>query len=123
MTYDPELVERVKREIDNTLGDLIDDDGGRLTSIIDEKLELCAQAALAAAFEWRRIESAPRDGTEILAISQGKHEITGRAFVPAVVWWDIYGEGWTEKEGEAGDAGWDLTHWLPLPPAPEVKGE
>ena len=54
--------------------------------------------------EWQPIESAPRDGTRILAIDQ-----TG--YVMIVAW---EGEGFLDETMDYPD--WDLIGWQPLPP-------
>jgi hypothetical protein len=66
--------------------------------------------------EWQPIETAPKDGTEII-IREG-----GRTFTA------VYGGGYFRAEGwfSPGDRianPWDAFHptdWMPLPPAPEV---
>ena len=67
---------------------------------------------------WQPIETAPKDGTRIVAGTRVNHT-SGYSFWDAhVVWFD-------DEEGEiASDAyqGWawdDYTHWLPLPTPPE----
>ncbi|MBE0561823.1 MAG: hypothetical protein IH622_13555 [Ochrobactrum anthropi] len=73
---------------------------------------------------WLPIESAPRDGTSILAVCAGVHERTGIPFIPEVVEWTQY--GWSnEMWGEQPNHGvYYPTHWRPLPSAPsqEVAG-
>lgn len=75
--------------------------------------------------EWQPIETAPKDGTEILGFERMK---TGDYF--KVVYWtldgdDIYGNGgnpvpgWTAPDdGYVG--GFSPTHWQPLPDPPEA---
>lgn len=86
--------------------------------------------------EWQPIESAPKDGTEILACVNG--------FVPAVAWWeelpdDIMEhiserEKWRSVEAaefeteeqwmEHWTGSWyEPTHWMPLPEPPELSDE
>ncbi len=64
--------------------------------------------------EWQPIETAPRDGTEVLTF--GKHGTS------VLFWDDEYAaeKCWREKSA------WlalrdEPTHWMPLPPAPEGK--
>lgn len=71
--------------------------------------------------DWQPIETAPRDGTSILAVLAGKHPETGRTFLPAVVEWSDE-VGWREVDDAPEDYpphDWKLTHWMPLPPPPE----
>lgn len=68
---------------------------------------------------WQPIETAPRDGTRILAwIPRGnnKHEVIWMGTLPSgrVRW--LFSHGWIS----AGD--FQPTHWMPLP-APPTKGE
>ncbi len=65
--------------------------------------------------EWQSIETAPRDGTEILAFGLRNGEP-----VFAVTWWRKSGPkrmyiGW----GEFNKQYWPATHWMPLPEPPE----
>lgn len=65
--------------------------------------------------EWQPIETAPKDGTRVLAANSG-----GAAWVahfrdasePPT-----YKEGWTRFN--CSDVGWSPTHWMPLPKPPE----
>lgn len=61
---------------------------------------------------WQPIETAPKDGTNILI-----HEL-GDTFV---AWWLNGLERWVDGKWTEMD-GWvtyDPTHWMPLPPPPE----
>lgn len=77
--------------------------------------------------QWQPIETAPKDGTHILAISP--------AYGVRETYWRKYGEGSPAhkdfKEGKGPDGGWDWTEpvnnwasewnpvwWMPLPPSP-----
>ena len=65
---------------------------------------------------WKPIDTAPKDGTYILAKSPGTFA-DGKAFVPAVVAWN--GDRWSEIDGidfEEDDS-WDLSVWTELPPS------
>ncbi len=68
---------------------------------------------------WMPIESAPKDGSGVLATgwNHGKPD-TERHY--AVAFWD--GLDWLEAhEDEASSPLGYLTHWMPLPPAPTDK--
>lgn len=69
--------------------------------------------------EWQPIETAPKDGTYILAIVAGNHPSTGLPYVPDVV---LFRDGfWLVSDGyqdEYDDENWKPTHWMPIPPPP-----
>jgi hypothetical protein len=59
--------------------------------------------------QWQPIETAPKDGTEIL--------VFGESGVAT----DSWSPGCYVSETEDAEAGWSMlghTHWMPLPPAP-----
>ena len=69
--------------------------------------------------EWQPIETAPRDGTRILAFGR-----RGKKTVYEVTWWrqpkDGAGYiGW----GEFNERFWPATHWQPLSPAPALTSQ
>ena len=67
--------------------------------------------------EWRTIETAPKDGSQILVV-------LGREM--SVVEWDAAATEWNDGVGwrDMGDMGWggmtgaEPTHWMPLPDPP-----
>lgn len=63
--------------------------------------------------EWRPIESAPKDGTEIL-IRGTAHSMLMRDPITAVARWS---EGWWGNFKGA-PTYTKVTHWMPLPAAP-----
>jgi Protein of unknown function (DUF551) len=67
--------------------------------------------------KWQPIETAPKDGTAILALVDGLHENTGEPFIAAVAW---YREGFWLVNEEGGDT-YQPTHWMPLPPPPNTQ--
>lgn len=69
-----------------------------------------ALAAIRAVFDWQPIETAPRDGTEILAVVDDSLWIAS---------YDSDAEAWTDQGCVEFDT--DPTHWLPMIPLPEVK--
>lgn len=93
---------------------------GRIGQDFDGECHLTADEArqIAACIremvEWRPIETAPMDGTEVVAWD-GSDNI--------ICHWHDSVAGWvTDWETVSGyDVGWNKvspTHWLPLPPAP-----
>jgi len=69
----------------------------------------------AAEMQWQPIETAPRDGTEIL--SHG-----------GILYWrnDACGGGWYTITGinyPGRCVAWEVTHWMPLPKPPEPAAE
>jgi len=80
-----------------------------------------AIAKLEAERTWQPIETAPKDGTDILGIIMGCHPKTGRPFIPEVIawerdgWWNCM---WECSECYADRAPYEPTHWVPLPPIP-----
>nr|WP_303705475.1 hypothetical protein [Brevundimonas naejangsanensis] len=71
-----------------------------------------AERRLAEAVEWRPIETAPRDGTEIIAMIARKRIRLAWYFKPS-----SRTEGWLDENGRSINP----THWLPLPPAPGAE--
>ncbi len=61
--------------------------------------------------EWQPIETAPKDGTKILVWWRVSK-------VYGLVAWGEYNDGSGEWQDEAGDVS-GMTHWMPLPKAPE----
>lgn len=74
------------------------------------------------ASQWQPIESAPKDGTAILACYAPHYEKNG--FLPIAVRWRAYhpnargNEEWRDHSGAKVRA---ITHWQPLPAPPEVE--
>lgn len=79
--------------------------------------------------DWKSINTAPKDGTIILACGNYKNqevgeEIYGFPMHPFSVRWEIYhpnapGKGiWRDKNGHKMNF---LTHWIEMPKAPESK--
>ena len=63
--------------------------------------------------EWQPIETAPKDGSRILAVSAD-------AAFGVVVWSSILGGTWVLacSDGQALNYYLDPTHWMPLPEPP-----
>jgi hypothetical protein len=64
--------------------------------------------SMLAATTWRQIESAPKDGTEIILAKAGTIE-SEQGVWNGAAWRTMY--GWFAEP----------THWMPLPPAPRVE--
>jgi hypothetical protein len=64
-------------------------------------------AELEARTTWQPIETAPKDGTEILVLEREKKDISYVAYYSKF-------EGWTVPYDEV-----DPTHWMPLPEPPK----
>jgi hypothetical protein len=82
--------------------------------------------------EWRDIETAPKDGTQILACAQLSENLTAQGHVPdiSIVKWDrddwvAMADGYHAIKSQ-GDC-WTtyhepyVTHWMPLPEPPEAS--
>ena len=78
---------------------------------------MAREAAERAVVEWQPIETAPRDGTPILAILKVTNNKTNFAWhEPNVIWATDDESDWYR--------GWgfdDYTHWMPLPPPPTPR--
>lgn len=71
--------------------------------------------------DWQPIETAPQDGTWLLAIMAGTHPDLQAPYTPAVVRWlnDDDFVGWTmDDEVDGTMRFWKPTHWMPLPTPP-----
>ena len=72
---------------------------------LDEAIELARRV------EWQPLETAPKDGREILLFAQG---------ILVVAHWDEFGRGWVMRErGKPKDQWVFASHWMPLPEPPE----
>lgn len=71
-----------------------------------------------AKHQWRTMESAPRDGTSILAVICGRHPDTGHPFIPEVVEFNENGYWDNCMWGDDSTRQYDPTHWQPLPSPP-----
>jgi len=76
--------------------------------------------------KWQPIETAPRDGTEILGFWQYVyHGDNARTCGQRVIAWDKQWNGWLDDEGETHtygaveNKGGLFTNWMPLPEPPE----
>jgi hypothetical protein len=77
---------------------------------------LAALPELAGGSEWRPIETAPKDGSDVLLYCRCQHD--GRAYAPDrnVGWWEPAAGWWHARDGLI-----EPTHWMPLP-APPASG-
>jgi hypothetical protein len=85
---------------------------------------LAYAAGQASKSEWQPIETAPKDGTRILAVIPG--------FAVSIAWWFHDAQKWmtTDAEDYPDDESWNYTvanteyqptHWMPLPAAPSQE--
>lgn len=75
--------------------------------------------------DWQLIDTAPKDGSPILATNENYAYTLGRC---VVVYWntdpDAGEEGWmTPDDGDLDVRRTWLTHWMPLPPKPNERKE
>lgn len=68
---------------------------------------------------WQPIETAPRDGTDILGAESIRHskagyQMGGQVYVCKSIDHDTYDKMWVNSSGFR-----QPTHWMPLPKAPE----
>jgi hypothetical protein len=76
--------------------------------------------------EWRTIDSAPKDGTEIVAIGRTTHG-GSRLRASITAWYERYEDspvwaaGWSYVAPGYADT-FEPTHWMPLPAPPEAHG-
>jgi hypothetical protein len=66
--------------------------------------------------EWQPIETAPKDGTHILAWVPWTR-------YPKTLFWAIYADEWRCPASERGpcEDGWQPTHWMPAPAPPQEE--
>lgn len=62
--------------------------------------------------EWQPIQTAPKDGTEILAGQAGTRKV-------GVIVWNIEIERWSAPAEHWDEPSWLPTHWMPLPEPPK----
>lgn len=78
--------------------------------------------------EWMPIESAPRDGTKILAHCQPRHIDSGNPMgwdYVGVIWWrkDKFQDSIWPWRHSLNDSAAEPTHWMPLPEPPSANAE
>ena len=84
-------------------------DCATLARIIDSECSLT---------EWKPIETAPKNGATIL-VTWAKEPTWGASTAR----WSESEKGWIEPSDEDGGCFKNLTHWMPLPPAPTPDRE
>ena len=73
---------------------------------------------------WQPIETAPKDGTEVLLFGSWAGEINGKFDPPSIAVGLFYGEGdykefdWLATNTDAYCVWGKPTHWMPLPDEP-----
>ena len=76
--------------------------------------------------QWQLIETAPRNGTKILAYCQPTHVESGKLMGLnniGVVWWrgnQFKDSKWKWRHSQ-NDSAAEPTHWIPLPPPPKTS--
>lgn len=65
--------------------------------------------------EWQPISTAPKDGRRVLVWIADKN-YTGHAFAKL---WFYSTDGRLGGGAEGFNGGWNITHWMPLPPPPK----
>jgi hypothetical protein len=97
---------------------LLTDENNKLRSVtvVQETLIRKSEAEnekLRSALQWQPIETAPKDGTEVLAVYKSIHSS----------WYGV--AVWGEPKRGSGKWFWDYapqpTHWMHLPPPPALK--
>jgi hypothetical protein len=63
---------------------------------------------------WQPIETAPKDGTSIIAAQAGTAADCG------VIAWDTDFGRWMDLMDDYDEPNWLPTHWMPLPPPPAM---
>lgn len=74
--------------------------------------------------DWQPIETAPRDGTEILVFGKWDGEVNDFTPIPAdagVARWT--GGAWCAVWTDCYSVTCNATHWMPLPPPPKTEPE
>lgn len=77
-------------------------------------------ALLGAPTDWQPIETAPKDGTVFWAYAESVEDPYGRGPRQAEAYWDKEEQIW---EGEGLTVWHKITHWKPLPAAPNQQGK
>lgn len=101
-----DMRERVKAALQNKRSELI---AKPLAQILDD----LADAAIAEAFKWMPIETAPKDGRLIVSYH--------RPF-PIAVWYSSTMQGWVDGSLDMYDEYivYSPTHWMPIESYPEL---
>lgn len=101
----------------------------RLSSDYASHADAALAALRAAGYEvrkgWQPIETAPKDGERVLLYSDGKNG--SKQAIQTASWQQInwHRDGGFWEESHCYDDGFcvalNFTHWMPLPPPPQVK--
>lgn len=72
--------------------------------------------------QWQPIETAPKDGTHILAYGESRYSIVEAETQAIIFWWEKPCDlgHWTTLYGLEGMV-FRPTHWMPLPPNPAME--
>jgi len=72
--------------------------------------------------EWQQIETAPKDGTEILlALAPNSNAQDGQVVIGAFYYSVLWGDCWMFNGDYTITADGGATHWMPLPKLPEAE--
>lgn len=77
--------------------------------------------------EWQPIETAPKDGTTILAYCQPRYTGTDEpmefSYVSVIRWMDKYKNSKCPWRHALNNSAAEPIHWMPIPPAPSAGEE
>ena len=116
MTKDDELISKLRSQA--SWGNEVAGLSGELIQHL--RLELDMAKARERCLNWQPIETAPRDGTDVLLYEGGEYERIYMGFYANTIdrggkkvyqFWDIGSEPWN----------WEPTHWMPLPEPPTAE--
>lgn len=100
------------------------DFGMQQDDILDQQLEAALTAALAAM--WQPIETAPKDGSKVdvwvtppaRSLSTGGYGRVSDCWFSRGSWWFYDETKYASDPANCRSEVWNVTHWMPLPPAP-----
>lgn len=84
--------------------------------LIDAHKQIARLQSTGAA-EWTSVHTSPPEDEDVLIYAYSNRRDTG---VVTTGWWTSYA-GW-QLTGKRDPSEWIVTHWMPMPPAPENRG-